>query len=98
MLILILIDVQYSQKAVLSFKKGLNHQNHSSGSLLLLPLFGKPCYIDICFAYTYYVSILSMYIMHVYYIFRLYRYTMYVYYGRVDAAIVQIFNFLDIHS
>ena len=41
---------------------------------------------------------LSMYIMYVYYIFRLYRYTMYVYYGRVDAAIVQIFNFLDIHS
>ena len=92
MLILILIDVQYSQKAVLSFKKGLNHQDHSSGSLLLLPLFGKPCYIDICFAYTYYVSILSMYIMHVYYIFRLYRYTMYVYYGRVDAAMKKSFK------
>ena len=30
MLILILIDVQYSQKAVFSFKKGSNHQNHSS--------------------------------------------------------------------
>ena len=27
MLILILIDVQYSQKAVFSFKKGLNAQN-----------------------------------------------------------------------
>ena len=92
MLILILIDVQYSQKAVLSFKKGLNHLNHSSGSLLLLPLFGKPCYIDICFAYTYYVSILSMYIMHVYYIFRLYRHTMYVYYGRVDAAMKKSFK------
>ena len=32
MLILILIDVQYSQKAVFSFEKGLNGQNHSSGS------------------------------------------------------------------
>ena len=41
---------------------------------------------------------LSMYTMYVCYIFRLYRYTMYVYFGRVDAAIVQIFNFLDIHS
>ena len=30
MLILILIDVQYPQKAALSFIKGLNHQNHSS--------------------------------------------------------------------
>ena len=30
MLILILIDVQYSQKAVFGFS---NHQNHSSGSL-----------------------------------------------------------------
>ena len=30
MLILILIDVQYSQKAALSFEKGLNAQNHSS--------------------------------------------------------------------
>ena len=30
MLILILIDVQYSQKAVVSFEKGLNGQNHSS--------------------------------------------------------------------
>ena len=30
MLILILIDVQYSQKAVFSFEKGLNHENHSS--------------------------------------------------------------------
>ena len=27
---LILIDVQYSQKAVFSFEKGLNGQNHSS--------------------------------------------------------------------
>ena len=33
MLTLILIDVQYSQKAVFSFEKGLNCQNHSlSGS------------------------------------------------------------------
>ena len=39
-----------------------------------------------------------MYPMYVYYIFRLYKYTMYVYYVRVCAAIVQIFNFLDIHS
>ena len=30
MLILILIDVQYSQKAVFSFEKGSNCQNHSS--------------------------------------------------------------------
>ena len=30
MLILILIDVQYSQKAVFSFEKDLNCQNHSS--------------------------------------------------------------------
>ena len=32
MLILILIDVQYSQKAVFSFEKGSNGQNHSSSS------------------------------------------------------------------
>ena len=31
MLILVLIDVQYSQKAVFSFEKGLNGQNHCSG-------------------------------------------------------------------
>ena len=30
MLILILIDVQYSQKAVSNFEKGSNYQNHSS--------------------------------------------------------------------
>ena len=30
MLILILIDVKYSQKAGFSFEKGLNDQNHSS--------------------------------------------------------------------
>ena len=30
MLILILIDIQYSQKANSSFEKGLNCQNHSS--------------------------------------------------------------------
>ena len=30
MLILILIDVRYSQKAVCSFEKGSNSQNHSS--------------------------------------------------------------------
>ena len=30
MLIEILIDVQYSQKAVFSFEKGSNHQNDSS--------------------------------------------------------------------
>ena len=33
MLILILSDVQYSQKAVFNFEKCSNHQNHSSGSL-----------------------------------------------------------------
>ena len=52
-----LIDVQHSRKAVFSFEKGLNHQNHSSDSLYLvkyppskisnyphtLPLFGNPC-------------------------------------------------------
>ena len=32
MLILILIDVQYSQKAIFSFEKGSIGQNHSSGS------------------------------------------------------------------
>ena len=31
---LILIDVQYSQKAVFSFEKGLNCQNHSSSGSL----------------------------------------------------------------
>ena len=37
MLILILIDVHYSQKVVFSFEKGSNCQNHpSSGSLYLL--------------------------------------------------------------
>ena len=30
MLILILIDVQYSQNAVFSYEKGSNRQNHSS--------------------------------------------------------------------
>ena len=30
MLVLILIDVHYSKKAVLSFEKGSNNQNHSS--------------------------------------------------------------------
>ena len=63
MLILILIDVQYSQKAVFSFEKGSNHQDHSSsGSLhlvkkippvkFLIPanpflLFGRPQYIKL---------------------------------------------------
>ena len=37
MLILILIDVQYSRKATFSFKKSLNCQNHSfSGSISLV--------------------------------------------------------------
>ena len=40
MLIFILIDFQYSQKAVFSFEKGSNHQNHSSsGSLHLVKKF-----------------------------------------------------------
>ena len=34
MLILILIDVQHSRKAVFSFEKGSNYQNHSSSSSL----------------------------------------------------------------
>ena len=34
MLILILIGVQYSQKAVFICEKGLNHQNHSPRPLL----------------------------------------------------------------
>ena len=34
MLILILIDDKYSQKAVFSFEKGLNPQNHSSSGFL----------------------------------------------------------------
>ena len=58
MLILILIDVQYSQDAVFSFEKGSNRQNRSSScfrhlakkSPLVpphpLPLFGKPCVRD----------------------------------------------------
>ena len=33
MLILILIDFQFSQKVVFSFENGSNNQNHSSGSL-----------------------------------------------------------------
>ena len=36
MLILVLIDVQYSQKAVFSFEKGSNCQNHSSSDFLNL--------------------------------------------------------------
>ena len=40
MLILILIDVQYSQKAVFNFEKGWNHQDHySSGYLHLVKKF-----------------------------------------------------------
>ena len=39
MLILILIDVQYSQNAVFSFEKGSNHQNHSSSSHHLVKKF-----------------------------------------------------------
>ena len=40
MLTFILIDVQYSQKAVFSFEKGSNCQNHSSsGSLHLVKKF-----------------------------------------------------------
>ena len=34
MWILILIDVQYSQKAVFNFEKGSNHQNYSSSRFL----------------------------------------------------------------
>ena len=37
MLILILIDVHYSQKTVFSFEKGLNPQNHSSSGSLSFP-------------------------------------------------------------
>ena len=36
MLILILIDVQYSQKAVFSFEKGSNQQHHISSHFLHL--------------------------------------------------------------
>ena len=59
MVILILIDVQYSHKAVFSFEKGLIGQNHSSSGYHhpvkkfaqanfpapshSLLLFGKPC-------------------------------------------------------
>ena len=40
MLVLILIDVQYSQKAGFSFEKSLNRQNHiSSGFLSLVKTF-----------------------------------------------------------
>ena len=41
MLILILIDVQYSLKTVFSFEKGLNRQNHSS-SVSLYPVKSSP--------------------------------------------------------
>ena len=62
MLILILIDVQYLQKVVFSFEKGLDGQNHSSSgpNHLMTPppskisicphplmLFGKPWHIAI---------------------------------------------------
>ena len=63
MLILILIDVQHSQKAVFGLERGSNCQNHSSsGSLHLakksptvkfpiplhpLPLFGKPYFASV---------------------------------------------------
>ena len=40
MLILVLIDVQYSEKAVLAFKKGSNRQNHL-GSLHSVKTFRK---------------------------------------------------------
>ena len=62
MLVLILIDVRYSQKTVFSFEKGSNCQNHSSSgshhlvknpppskifdSLHHLPLFGKPWFVE----------------------------------------------------
>ena len=36
MSIFILIDVQYSQKAVFSFQKGMNRQNHISSGFLHL--------------------------------------------------------------
>ena len=43
MLILVLTDVQYSWKAVFSFKKGPNRQNHSSsGSLYSVKKFSPP--------------------------------------------------------
>ena len=63
MLIFILIDAQYSQKAVFSFERGSSRQNHSSSgslhpikkfppvtflnSLNPLPLFGRPHYIKL---------------------------------------------------
>ena len=44
MLILILIDIQYSQNAVFSFKKFSNHQNHSSlGSHYLIKKSPQQC-------------------------------------------------------
>ena len=44
MLILILIDAQHSRKAVFSFEKGSNCQNHSSDSLhLITPPPSKVC-------------------------------------------------------
>ena len=61
MLVLILVDVQYLQKVVFSFQKGLDGQNHSSGSNHMikkspskipnaphpLTLLVKPCHIAI---------------------------------------------------
>ena len=43
MLILILIDAQHSRKAVFSFEKGSNCQNHSSDSLHLITPPSKVC-------------------------------------------------------
>ena len=42
MLILILIEVQSSQKAVFSSRKGWNCQNHSSGSLCSVKILSPP--------------------------------------------------------
>ena len=42
MLTLILIDFQYSQKAVFSFEKGSNYQNHSSSGSLQLVIKFQP--------------------------------------------------------
>ena len=48
MLILILIHVQYSQKAVFSFEKGLNNQNHSlSSSHDFMSSYGTPFLSDV---------------------------------------------------
>ena len=103
MLILILIDVHYSQKAVSSFEKGSNCQNYSSSSSLypvkkshhskipnsLHPLLqvGKPC------TYTYITyNIYNIYIYIIYIYINIYIYIFHYFhiYMKIMAKIKDI--------